>query len=674
MHARWLTALAAFTALAPGAATAQAYVDDKPAAVEFNGKAYVAMNRGGQIHLNSWSDRWSGWETQDGWLDSGPALSTRPGTLDMFAKNGTTIFHRYMNTGGGWSGWGQLGGCASSAPASTSRLNASGQLTSLDVVVRDCNGHVAFKLWAPGEGWVPANDYISLDDFPTNYAPTVMSPKPGELAIYAVHRDDKNLYQQYWNGSGWSGWIKVIDGALTSSPTVINEGGRPTIFARNSAGDVVQTAWLGSSWMPWANHGRAGGTDGVGAMKASNGSVNVYTHEGSDAYGKTYVQGSGWTAWGLVDPNRSVFNNGATCSSTPTLAGSTLGISLGRNVSGVLSDGRRLRAFDAVADCFRRVTGATPSLRMQIPIDAARTGQATPQLTAFKQLLQRAGGTVAPVISVMSHDFSCTSPSEERDPSYLNPAGAAPRALASCDYPSPAAYNTMLREIKASVDAAGISGAKYTAWNEPDHEMFVLYRAKKSFVTGSAYSTTNPPSGATRSANASYRAGQYWVEAAKVVGAGNVLAGEFASGASANKSAFDSGVARGNSASTTPQGSPQAWALHPYADMSFGQSGAFGTTSDFAGLLNSKPLWLTELGTRIPTNGSVGNTAPAGDGLRRRLGERVTKAYVYHLSAVEASADFDSGLVDTKGNARPVLCGIGGLDAARCTGSNSFGQ
>ncbi len=108
--------------------------------------------------------------------------------------------------------------------------------------------------------------------------------------------------------------------------------------------------------------------------------------------------------------------------------------------------------------------------------------------------------------------------------------------------------------------------------------------------------------------------------------------------------------------------------------MAFGQNGAFTATSDFAGLLNSRPLWLTEFGTRIPTNGSVGDTAPAGDGLRRRLGQRVTKAYLYHLSAVEASADFDSALVDTKGNARPVLCGIGGLEAARCTGSNTFAQ
>ncbi len=68
-----------------------------------------------------WYDgNWSAWESLDGVLTSGPAVSSwASGRLDVFARGtDNTLYQRSYETN--WTGWNSLGGDLTSAPAATS--------------------------------------------------------------------------------------------------------------------------------------------------------------------------------------------------------------------------------------------------------------------------------------------------------------------------------------------------------------------------------------------------------------------------------------------------------------------------------------------------------------------------------------------------------------------------
>lgn len=351
-----------------------------------------------------------------------------------------------------------------------------------------------------------------------------------------------------------------------------------------------------------------------------------------------------------ADPN---FPSGD-CQRASVVPGAVLGLGIPRPAR-LLQAGPERTVFDAAVACLEGVTGTPPTLRTQVPIDAARRtapdDDEVGELRAFAALLATTGGPG--ILSIRAHDFArCgrdgVPPS--REVRELDPGVP----LGSCGYPTPALYAQLFAELRALVDAVA-PGAQltWTAWNEPDHPMFTLLDGLGS-------------EGAAR------RAGEYWAQAAGQVGDQRVLAGEFSDQDPAElralRRAFVVGAGR----------TPAAWALHPYRDFT-ARAAQPGRTVDeqFAADVAPAPVWLTEVTTRLSGRRGMSGDAPGqftrGGWLRAELERRPVKAMLYLLTPpdaprVAAGDTWDSALADRQGRARPFICGLAALPPERCLG------
>ncbi len=345
---------------------------------------------------------------------------------------------------------------------------------------------------------------------------------------------------------------------------------------------------------------------------------------------------------------------GSECMRAVVAPGAVLGLGIPRPAR--LLDGSPERgAFDAAVTCLEGITGTPPTLRTQLPIDAARRtspdDDEVGQLRAFGTLLATTGGPG--VLSIRAHDFTrCgrDGAPASREVDELQPG----MPLGSCRYPTPRLYGQLFAELRALTDAIapGVP-LTWTAWNEPDHPMFALLDGLGS-------------QGAAR------RAGEYWAQAAAQVGDDRVLAGEFSDREPAElrslRRAFVIGAGR----------TPAAWALHPYRDLT-GEAADPGRSVDeqFAADVAPAPVWLTEVTARLSGRRGMGGDGAGqlarGAWLRAELGRRPVKAMLYLLTPpdpprVAAGDTWDSALADRQGRARPFICGLAGLPAERCPG------
>jgi hypothetical protein len=344
----------------------------------------------------------------------------------------------------------------------------------------------------------------------------------------------------------------------------------------------------------------------------------------------------------------------ADCAPASVVPGAVLGLGIPRPAR-LLQAGPERAVFDDAVTCLEGITGAPPTLRTQIPIDAARRAisgdDEISELRAFGALLATTGGPG--IISIRAHDFTrCgrrgAPPSREIDE--LEPG----LPLGACDYPTPRLYGRLFAEVRALADAIAPGVAlTWTAWNEPDHPMFTLLDGLGS-------------EGAAR------RAGEYWAQAASQVGDARVLAGEFSDRDPGElrqlRRAFVIGAGR----------TPAAWALHPYRDLT-APAAAPGQSVDeqFAADVAPAPVWLTEVTARLSGRRSLGGDdrgqLTRGAWLRAELERRPVKVMLYLLTPpdaarVAAGDTWDSAIADRQGRARPFICGLAGLPPERCPG------
>ncbi len=315
-----------------------------------------------------------------------------------------------------------------------------------------------------------------------------------------------------------------------------------------------------------------------------------------------------------------------------------------------------LAAFRAAAGCLTAIAGKPPMLRTQFPIDVTRRtvpgSDEMAEVRAFGALLAAAPAGTAAIVSIRAHDF--TRCGRRGAPAAAERGElAAGEALRSCEYPTPALYEHLFRELRDAVVAAAPSAdLRFTAWNEPDHPTFTLLDAFGEV-------------GAAR------RAGEYWTKAAAIVGADRVLAGEFADRDLPTllrlRDAFVEGA--GGVA-------PPAWAIHPYRDLT--APAKAHVLDGFEAAVAPAPVWLTEVTARLSgragITGKPGAQRARGESLRARIERAPTRVALYLLTPPAAPQNrnqdgWDSAIADRSGRARPFVCGLADLPAERCPGN-----
>lgn len=309
--------------------------------------------------------------------------------------------------------------------------------------------------------------------------------------------------------------------------------------------------------------------------------------------------------------------------------------------------------------CLQAITGQTPVLRTQLPIDVVRrqgapAGDEFQELTAFAYLLTTTGARG--VVSVRSHDFTrCPTRGEGR------PAAAARlevgQPLASCEYPSVTLYEQLFNELHDElVRLAPAAEISYSAWNEPDHPMFTLQPGYGQRV-------------------AARRAGKYWSVITGIVGAERSLAGEFSDQDLPTLLALRDAFVEGAGGLT-----PAVWALHAYRDLT---APVAEVERGFAAAVAPSPVWQTEVTPRLSGRRGLSGRPTAqrrrGAALRARLTESQAPLILYLLTPPPPPTSggedgWDSAIADRAGRARPFICGLADLAPERCTGNaDAFG-
>ncbi len=304
--------------------------------------------------------------------------------------------------------------------------------------------------------------------------------------------------------------------------------------------------------------------------------------------------------------------------------------------------------------CLRGITGATPILRTQLPIDVMRrrgapAGDEYAELTAFAALLKSTGASG--IVSIRSHDFTRCPKDGEGKPESRGTLQLG-EALESCEYPSVPLYEELFGELHDElIKLAPGAQLSFSAWNEPDHPMFTLQRAYGRRV-------------------AARRAGKYWNVVAGIVGAERALAGEFSDQDLPTLLSLRDAFVDGTGGLT-----PAVWALHPYRDLTAGNA---DIESGFAAAVAPSPVWVTEATPRISGEGGLSGRPTGqrrrGIALRQRLTDSDSPLILYLLvpPPPPGSAEddgWDSAIADRSGSARPFICGLAGLRASECPGN-----
>ena len=315
--------------------------------------------------------------------------------------------------------------------------------------------------------------------------------------------------------------------------------------------------------------------------------------------------------------------------------------------------------FASAFACLKSITGQTPVLRTQLPIDVTRRQDQTggfeySELTAFAYLLETTG---APgIVSIRSHDFTrCPSRGDDRPKSRATLAPT--EALQSCEYPSVPLYEQLFGELHDKlVELAPNAQISFAAWNEPDHPMFTLQPGYGQRV-------------------AARRAGKYWSVVAGIVGAERALAGEFSDQDLPTLLSLRDAFVDGTGGLT-----PAIWSIHPYRDLTQGNA---DTETGFAQSVAPSPTWSTEAGVMISGKQGLSGRPAAqrrrGVALRKHLTDFTTPLILYLMvppppPSTEEEDGFDSAIADRAGSARPFICGLADLPAEQCPGNpDAFG-
>jgi Repeat of unknown function (DUF346) len=221
-------------------------------------------------------------------------INVLDGRLEVFRWGGDgSLWHKWQQTTGGWSGWASLGGSLSGPPVVIRNSDFR-----LEVFARGTNGAL-YHIWrlSPGgawSGWASLGGRLRSD-------PAVQQNADGRLELFIRGTNDA-LYHAWQTspGGSWSGWAS-LGGIITSSPAVeVNLDGRLEVFARGNNGALYHM-WQsspGGSWSSWASLGGAIASDPV-VQRNADWRLEVFAR-GTDHSAQHIWQlspGGSWSGW-----------------------------------------------------------------------------------------------------------------------------------------------------------------------------------------------------------------------------------------------------------------------------------------------------------------------------------------------------------------------------------------
>src|SRR6185369_1996729 len=85
------------------------------------------------------------------------------------------------------------------------------------------------------------------------------------MELFALGMNDF-LWSSRWNGTAWSAWLPVTDGALASDPAAVSVGNQTEVFARKADKRMYTIAVTGAPGPVWTPFGDQRFTGGPAAV------------------------------------------------------------------------------------------------------------------------------------------------------------------------------------------------------------------------------------------------------------------------------------------------------------------------------------------------------------------------------------------------------------------------
>jgi len=187
------------------------------------------------------------------------------------------------------SGWQSIGSAVTSAPSAV-----AGSLTSADVFARGTDDSLWQDHWngSGWSGWTSLGGRVTAD-------PGAMTQNTTRTDVF-VRGTDNQLYHQAWNGTSWGGW-EPLGGTLTSGPGASVQAGTPylDVWVEGTDGQLYHRTSTdgGVTFLAWkALGGRL--TSDPAAVSWAPGRIDVFVR-GTDwqMYHRWWINGMGWSMW-----------------------------------------------------------------------------------------------------------------------------------------------------------------------------------------------------------------------------------------------------------------------------------------------------------------------------------------------------------------------------------------
>ncbi|MBS2966790.1 hypothetical protein KGA66_27385 [Actinocrinis puniceicyclus] len=253
--------------------------------------------------------RWTDWANEFGAPPPGVAPGSAPvvstsgaNRLDVFVRGNDDAIWTESWNGSGWSGWQSLGGNLVSNPGVV-----AGGPNPIDLFAVGSNGDIWHRVYSSGT-WAPWGDELRPPPpgIAAGASPTLSTSGPNRLDVF-VRGADNAIWDQYWNGSGWSGW-QSLGGNLVSNPGAVAGGPNPIdLFAVGRNGDIWHNVYTSGTWLGWNDElqppppGVASGASVSVATWGGN-RLDVFVRGADNAIWHIFWNGVGWNGWQSLGP------------------------------------------------------------------------------------------------------------------------------------------------------------------------------------------------------------------------------------------------------------------------------------------------------------------------------------------------------------------------------------
>lgn len=156
-------------------------------------------------------------------------------------------------------------------------------------------GNAKYHMYGWGKYWIQAIVHHPSGSTGTKAITPASISFNGTLNVFTVGGDHQ-VYQQYWNGSSWSGYSS-IGGSFLSNPAVIINTGALNIFERGVDNQIYTEYNGGNGWSGWSSLG-SHQMKGNPTVMFYGTSMNVFALDTNNVpYEDTWTSANGWTGW-----------------------------------------------------------------------------------------------------------------------------------------------------------------------------------------------------------------------------------------------------------------------------------------------------------------------------------------------------------------------------------------